>query len=483
MIQGIRSLRVGGVILVISAFLLGLVASGMWFQSNARWSAYLDKAQFAGAILYDSLQSGGEPPLGVQVTMLDSPDQVLSDRGRFESLAKTPKPALVTNISIRSNQSAERSSKPLTLAIVSSDLRYPLADLSSRSEQTPAETMGALTRLLATYCSNPILIAKPGAAPWVRIEGKTIWNCAAAPIDLRLPAAALALIAIGILITLVLNSSAQFTGFAQMLRNRNRIGGPDSYEADGLLELQDIVESINAYLAVERDRLAARVAVLSGVSHDLGTPATRLKLRTALITDSELRDKLDSDIESMTGLIESVLTYTRAELDAEIPRQISLTSLVESIVADYQDVGSPVEFHGTEKLFVLGGQSLFMSRRGTGSLPDDDKIVVSARPVTLGRAVSNLIDNALKYGRRAKVGLEKDADHAVITVEDEGTNVTVADVEKLMAPYKRGSNTQMVGGYGLGLTIVSTIANLHGGTLTFEPGANGLRAKITILRQ
>ena len=66
MIQGIRSLRVGGVILVISAFLLGLVASGMWFQSNARWSAYLDKAQFAGAILYDSLQSGGEPPLGVR---------------------------------------------------------------------------------------------------------------------------------------------------------------------------------------------------------------------------------------------------------------------------------------------------------------------------------------------------------------------------------------------------------------------------------
>ena len=185
----------------------------------------------------------------------------------------------------------------------------------------------------------------------------------------------------------------------------------------------------------------------------------------------------------MTGIIESVLTYTRAELDAEVPRQISLTSLVESIVADYQDVGSPVEFHGAEMVSVLGGQSLFMSRRGTGSLPGDDKVVVTARPVTLGRAVSNLIDNALKYGRRAKVGLEKDADNAVITVEDEGTNVTVADVEKLMAPYKRGSNTQMVGGYGLGLTIVSTIANLHGGTLTFEPGANGLRAKITILRQ
>ena len=481
--HGFRSLRVGGVVLVISAFLLGLVASGMWFQSNARWAAHLNTAKFAGAILYDSLQSGGKPPVGITVTKLDAGDQVIADRGRFESLSRVPQPALVTNISIRSNQYAVRSSTPLTLAILSNDLRYPLADLSSRADQTPAETMGALARLLATYCSNPVLIAKPGSAPWVRIEGKTVWNCAAAPTDLRLPAAGLALISIGILITLVLNSSAQFTGFAQMLRSRYQIGGPESYKTDGLQELRDIVESVNAYLAVERDRLAARVAVLSGVSHDLGTPATRLKLRTALITDSELRNKLDSDIESMTGIIESVLTYTRAELDAEVPRQISLTSLVESIVADYQDVGSPVEFRGTEKVSVLGGRSLFMSRRGTGSLPDDDKIIVTARPVTLGRAVSNLIDNALKYGRRAKVGLQKDADKAVITVEDEGTIATVEDVEKLMAPYKRGSNTRMVDGYGLGLTIVSTIANLHGGTLTFEPGTKGLLAKITILRQ
>lgn len=481
--HGFRSLRVGGVVLVISAFLLGLTASGLWFLSNARWSAHLNNAKFAGAILYDSLQSGGGPPVGIDVTKLDARDRGFADEGRFESLSKVPQPALVTNISIHSNQSAERSSKPLTLAILSRDLRYPLADLSSRADQTPAETMAALTKLLATYCSNPVLVAKPGAAPWVRIEGKTVWNCAAAPADLRLPAAGLALISIGILITVVLNSSAQFTGFAQTLRNRNQIGGPESYKADGLRELREIVESVNTYLAVERDRLAARIAVLSGVSHDLGTPATRLKLRTALITDSELRGKLDSDIESMTGIIESVLTYTRAELDAEVPRQISLTSLIESIVADYQDVGSPVEFQGTGKVSVLGGQSLFMSRRGSGSLPDDDKVIVTARPVTLGRAVSNLIDNALKYGRRAKVGLEKDADKAVITVEDEGTNVTVQDVENLMAPYKRGSNTQMVGGYGLGLTIVSTIANLHGGTLTFEPGAKGLMAKITILRQ
>lgn len=479
----IRSLRVGGVVLVISAFLLGLAASGIWFASNARWAAYLDQAKFAGAVLYDSLQSGGAPPVGVDITQLDSANQARAERGKFESISDVPRPALVTNFSIRTSLAGDRSSKPLSLAILSSDLRYPLSDVSTRPDQTPAETLGALTSLLATYCSNPVLIAKLGEAPWVRIDGESVWDCSATPTDLRLPAAGLALIAVGFLATLVLNSSAQFQSFAQILRDRNRIGGPESYETDGLFELRDIVSAVNSYLAVERDRLAERVAVLSGVSHDLGTPATRLKLRTALIPDEELRAKLESDIEAMTGIIESVLTYTRAELDAEEPRRVSLTSLIDSIVADYQDVKSPVEFRATETISVQGGQSLFMSRRGTGTLPTDDKVVVMARPVALGRALSNLIDNALKYGRRARIGLEKDADNAVITVEDEGGDITVQDIEDLMAPFKRGSNTKMIAGHGLGLTIVSTIANMHGGTLTFEPGAKGLIAKITIQRQ
>ena len=116
-------------------------------------------------------------------------------------------------------------------------------------------------------------------------------------------------------------------------------------------------------------------------------------------------------------------------------------------------------------------------------MPQDDKVIVLARPVALGRAMSNLIDNALKYGRRARVSLERDADSAIIIVEDEGTNISADPIVSLMAPFKRGENTQSIKGHGLGLTIVSTVANLHGGTLTFEPGGKGLLAKLTILRQ
>lgn len=481
--RALRSLRVGGVLLVMAAFGMGLLSASIWFRSNGHWTAHLDTARFAGAVLYDSLQSGGEPPVGVTVTALPAPDQARADQGRFETIEGLPRPVIVTNMSIRAGLDGPRRARPLTLAILSPDLRYPLAAVTSRSDQTPAEAMGTLTRLLATYCSDPVLIARLGNAPWVRIDGRAVWGCSAAPRDYRLIAAGMALVALGVLTTLVLNSAARFQGFATALRQRGRIGGPEAYETDGLTELREIVAAVNSYLATERDRLADRATVLSGVSHDLGTPATRLKLRAALIPDAELRRKFEADIDSMTGIIDSVLTYTRAELDAEAPRRLSLTSLIEAIVADYQDVGQPVDFTGPDPVTVQGAPSLFMSRRGTGSLPDDDKLIVMARPVTLGRAVSNLIDNALKYGRRATVGLQKDADRAVITVEDEGTDLTAPEIRDLTAPYRRGGNTQQVGGYGLGLTIASTVAGLHGGTLTFEPGPRGLRAKITILRQ
>jgi len=109
-------------------------------------------------------------------------------------------------------------------------------------------------------------------------------------------------------------------------------------------------------------------------------------------------------------------------------------------------------------------------------------VIVTARPISLERAVCNLIDNALKYGRRASVGLEMDSATATITVEDEGSQNSAADIEALMAPFQRGENTTSIDGHGLGLTIVATIAGLHGGTLTFEDTARGLRARLLIRR-
>ena len=289
------------------------------------------------------------------------------------------------------------------------------------------------------------------------------------------------LVAVAALVTLIGNTTQSFDAFAQAFRNR-RFGGPDSYETTGPSELRDIVESLNAFLEAERKQLANRAAVLSSVSHDLGTPATRLRLRTALIQDEELRRKLESDIDSMTGIIESALTYTRAEMNAEAPRKLSLNALVETIVSDYQDVGEPVTLVPPREKVVQGGRSLFMSRQGQSVVTTGRQVIISGRPVALERAITNLIDNALKYGRSASVAIETDARTATIVVEDEGSDTLARDVEALIGPFERGDNTSFIQGHGLGLSIVATIAALHNGALSFENASTGLQARLSVQR-
>lgn len=477
----LRSLRGLTSVLVACAFLSGGLVVWLWLQSNSNWRIHQDTAYIAGITLYNGLQNSTSPSAGVQIETLSQADQVHASAGDFSQVTGAPHAARITNVPISADATNTKTG-PLTLAVLSPDLTYRLADLPRRDGQTAAETTGEVFRLLASYCSDPIVLGQLGNAPWVRIKGALVWGCDVAPIDRRGIAALLAIIAIGILMTVALNLSSEFNLFADQLRNRRRVGGPASYNTQGPQELQDIVAAVNVYLETERAQLEGRAAVLSGVSHDLGTPATRLRLRSALIEDQQLRQKLEADIDSMTGMIESVLTYTRAEMNAEAPRKLSLNALVEAIVANYEDMGRAVTLKQSKDVIVQGGSSVFMSRQGQTVVTGNRQITVIGRPIALERAMSNLIDNALKYGRRAMVSLETDADTATIIVEDEGSDNSAKDIEALMAPYQRGNNTATIEGYGLGLTIVATIANLHGGSLSFEDTALGVTARLVIQR-
>lgn len=106
-------------------------------------------------------------------------------------------------------------------------------------------------------------------------------------------------------------------------------------------------------------------------------------------------------------------------------------------------------------------------------LLDEQRLLITARPVSLKRAITNLIDNALKYGRRASVQLIATPAHATIAIEDEGSGMSAAEVEAVVAPFKRGDNTRAIDGFGLGQTIVATVAEQHGGRLYFETGNTG----------
>ncbi|WGW06006.1 sensor histidine kinase [Tropicibacter oceani] len=470
---GLRSLAT---LWVVLAMAVGMGCAALWLHSARAWDDHRAAAHAAGLTLYDALRSGSDPGPLIQITPLPPAQAALATAGNFERLTGSPLPAYVTTLSLRGADGG------LQIGVVSDALRYPVADLGPQSFSSAPAQLAALTRLFATYCSDPILYARFGTGDWQRVDGLALWGCGAAPRDLRLLAVLLALLTLAALLTHIGNTTQAFDVFSRALRRRT-LGGPQSYEATGPAELREIVASVNTFLQAEQRQLANRAAVLSSVSHDLGTPATRLRLRAALIPDAALREKLETDIDRMTGIIESVLTYTRVEMNAEPPRVLSLNSLVETVVADYQDIGKPVSLIPPRDVVVTGGRSVFMSRQGRSLLAPDRPVIVSGRPVALERAMTNLVDNALKYGRRARVGLRADSDFATIVVEDEGAETTAAQIAALVGPYQRGDNSAFVDGHGLGLSIVVTIAALHGGELGFEDTASGLRACLTIRRK
>ena len=127
-----------------------------------------------------------------------------------------------------------------------------------------------------------------------------------------------------------------------MLKEYSQSGKQSSIKQFGPSEMRSLISTLNSYLTLERDRLKRRIMVLSMISHDLGTPATRLKFRVNLIKNKEIKKKIETDINQMTNMIDSVLNYARSELNTEEESKISLTDLLSAIVSDYEDRGQPV---------------------------------------------------------------------------------------------------------------------------------------------
>lgn len=480
--------------MVICCALAGLgggVASWIWTSSESAWEDHKTRAFLTGLAIHESVMTGAALPDGVIFQPLadgQSPSDIAS--------ATAPGPLLVTQLSFlepspRGDPSPLRE-PDLRILVLSPDLQYPVGALSGAAGPSPAAGFAELARLLASYCSTPRLFLRQEAQPWIEIQAPGVWQCDAAPQDRRLWALVLVLGLAGLLVAQISDSTGGFARLAARLSREDRFRIPEPHPEEGPTELRAIAAGVNHSLTQERDQLAKRALILSGVSHDLGTPATRLRLRTALIEDAALRGKVEADIDRMTEMIESVLTYTRSELDQEPPEWLSLTALVDAIVADYADLDRPVTFEpdspsahqpAPRSLFAFNSSMGPSKQRPPEPSEDLHRVLIQARPLALRRALGNLIDNALKYGRRAHVSVSATSERADILVRDEGGHaLSDAELEQLTAPFQRGSNAGSTKGVGLGLTIVATIAQQHGGSLRFESHAQGLCAVLSLPR-
>lgn len=214
-----------------------------------------------------------------------------------------------------------------------------------------------------------------------------------------------------------------------------------------------------------RDRIAQyleeRVQILAAISHDLQTPITRMKLRAEMADDSIEKEKLIQDLAEIERLVHEGVAYARsAHGNSEKSSRIDIGAFIESLAYDYQDTGKAVAV--TEKI--------------------DGAIVT--RPHALRRILTNLIDNALKFGGSADISVQKgDEGAVVIEVLDRGPGIPQDQLEAVMQPFFRleQSRNRRTGGTGLGLAIAQQLALAIGGSLTLRNReGGGLSAEVII---
>lgn len=219
----------------------------------------------------------------------------------------------------------------------------------------------------------------------------------------------------------------------------------------GPLEVQRAARAFNTMQERLIRYIEDRDRILAAVSHDLKTPITRLRLRTELLDDAPLRDKFLADLDDMQRMAQASLDFLRGGEDSEPIAPVDINALLESLQEDAEDVGHAV------------------SISGAASQP------LRCRPLALKRCLTNLVDNALKYGQSAEIGITDTPTRLTLSVRDRGPGIPAAELERVFEPFYRleSSRSRDTGGTGLGLSIARNIARAHGGELSLRNHPQG----------
>lgn len=470
-------------ILAFLSLFVGFFTTFIWVSSENNWKEFIKNSYHAGISLYNNIKYNNVIDEKIKITKINKSDEVIS-REELDYYSKIPIPNKLTTISIFDNRKKNNQQEKIIVHLISEKLRYPISKITPFSNLGAEQQLGKVIELIANYCTNPILFIKINESFWYRVDGNDVWGCKVAPSDNRLLTIIFLFITIFLIYFLIRDNQIMFDKFIINLKNNLRTSKGNMDQVEGPSELENIKTTLDEFLKLQKDKLEKRLMVLSSISHDIGTPATKIKLRTSLIEDQDLKKKLEDDINNMIEMMDGVLSYTRSEMDLEEEIEISYISLIESIVFDYQDLGKRVSFIKPKENSVGFVSSIFTGKKKnrTFQLNQNHHLLVNAKPLSLKRAITNLIENALKYGRTATLSLEFTSQNITLIVEDEGKNASEELLETLKKPFIRGQNTGLTKGTGLGLTIVQTIAEQHGGYLSFEKSKVGIRAKFMIKR-
>jgi len=246
-----------------------------------------------------------------------------------------------------------------------------------------------------------------------------------------------------------------------LTRATERIGLSDEVivEEGGSNDVRNLIRAFNAMQKRIHRLITERTETLAAVGHDMRTPLARLRLRLENLPDTEAREAIEGDLGEMGEMIDSLLAFLGGEKNGEPPVRTDLAVLVATVVDAFQDQDRPVDYVGP------------------------DHLEMAVRSLSLRRAIVNLIENALHYGSRARVALERRDREVLIRVDDDGPGIPRDKLEEVLKPFARLDEARQrnTRGLGLGLAIVARTVELEGGELILaNRPEGGLRAEICL---
>lgn len=231
---------------------------------------------------------------------------------------------------------------------------------------------------------------------------------------------------------------------------RARLGARPAIPRGGPREVRELAEAVEAMQDRILQQAEGRTTMLAAIAHDLGTPLSRIAFWVEQLPEAA-RDRAAADIDEMRAMLGAVLRFTRDDRNRAPHARLDLGSLIESLGEDLATAGVPVEVD-------LG-----------------PRVIVEGDPAALRRLFTNLVENAVRYGDRARLCWSYAGGWAEVLVEDEGPGFPRDRAEALFGPFVRGeaSRNRATGGTGLGLAIVRSIAEAHGGEVLIENREGG----------
>ena len=263
-----------------------------------------------------------------------------------------------------------------------------------------------------------------------------------------------AILLISIAMIFLKNQTRPITNLAKAAQKFGRGENIDEFRPSGALEIREAGYEFDKMRKRIVRHLNQRSEMLSGISHDLRTPLTRMKLQIAFIKDEDISKKISKDIDEMEKMLNEYLQFTSSSFK-EKDETFNITDLITETVKKYENKNISNKL--TARVYMDGRKNLIQ------------------------RCINNLIDNSIKYAKKIHIQLIKKNNNVIMTIDDDGPGISEKEYENVFKPFykidkSRGSSKSSV---GLGLSIASDIIKSHGGNILLEKSPmNGLRVKI-----